>query len=221
MLEIVERHGALADADRLRQPDARGFVAHVRAIGKIIGAEGACIKLVEKGGLVRGAAGCVELGLIGMVKGLQPSSDLLERLFPFNDLEAVGLAVVTHRMRQPAGVLQFVIGPGPEFGDGVLGEEARAGTLDGRLPGHRLRAILAELEGGSVLRVGPGTAGAIEPGGLVHLQEGPRAAAGSHLVADGARYRTKSALTSCRSCIGLHALGRIVRHLGLRYRLDR
>ncbi|MNV26249.1 hypothetical protein D3C71_1173660 [compost metagenome] len=37
-VEIIERHRALADADGFRQADAGGLVAHVRAVGKVVGA---------------------------------------------------------------------------------------------------------------------------------------------------------------------------------------
>src|SRR3546814_9481885 len=39
LFEIVEDHRALADADRMRQPAARRFVAHVRTVGKIVRSE--------------------------------------------------------------------------------------------------------------------------------------------------------------------------------------
>ena len=52
MVEILQRHRALADADRLRQADAGRLVAHVRAVGEVVGAEFAHEELVEERRLV-------------------------------------------------------------------------------------------------------------------------------------------------------------------------
>jgi hypothetical protein len=41
MVEVLKCDRALADADRLRESDTGGFMTHVRAVGKIIGAVGA------------------------------------------------------------------------------------------------------------------------------------------------------------------------------------
>ena len=64
MLEVVERDRALADADRLREPDAARLVAHVRAVGEVVGAEAPHEELVEEGRLVAGAARGVEDRLV-------------------------------------------------------------------------------------------------------------------------------------------------------------
>jgi hypothetical protein len=40
-IEVFEQHGALSDPDAHRQPDACRLMAHVRAIGEIVGAEAA------------------------------------------------------------------------------------------------------------------------------------------------------------------------------------
>jgi hypothetical protein len=59
LLEILQHHGALADADGGRQAAAGGFVAHVGAIGKIVGPKFAHEDRIKERRLVRGAAGGV------------------------------------------------------------------------------------------------------------------------------------------------------------------
>ena len=103
-----------------------------------------------------------------MVERAQPARDRLQRLVPRHRHEPVVCRVVAHRMGQAAGVLQRVVGPAPQLGDGVRGEEVGAGAIDRRLPGHRLGAVLAELERGGVLRIGPGAARAVEAVRLIH-----------------------------------------------------
>src|SRR3546814_3719587 len=56
-LEVVQRYRALADADLRRHPRAGWLVAHVRAVGEVVGAELAHEQLVEERGLVAGAPG--------------------------------------------------------------------------------------------------------------------------------------------------------------------
>src|SRR3546814_7867163 len=70
MFEIVEDHRALADPDRMRQPAARRFVAHVRTVGKIVRTELAHEDRIEERRLVRGAPRGVEFGF---VRTLQPA----------------------------------------------------------------------------------------------------------------------------------------------------
>ena len=68
VVEILEQHRALADADAFRQADAGRLVAHVRAIGKVVRAEAAHEQLIQERRLVGGAAGGVEFGLVRIVQ---------------------------------------------------------------------------------------------------------------------------------------------------------
>ncbi len=54
----------------------------------------------------------------------------------------------------------------------MAGEDLRRGALFRRLPGYGLGAVLAELEGRGVFRVGPGATRTIEAVGLVFAQQG-------------------------------------------------
>ncbi|MCY1458346.1 hypothetical protein D9M71_757200 [compost metagenome] len=82
--EIVEHHRALADAEGFRHGHAAGLVAHVRAVGEVVGAVGADEQLVEERRLVAGPAGGIELGLIGTFQLVQVLGDQGEGVVPAN-----------------------------------------------------------------------------------------------------------------------------------------
>ncbi|GAA3068675.1 hypothetical protein GCM10020000_61400 [Streptomyces olivoverticillatus] len=65
LVEVLQQDAALADADGLGECGAGGLVAHVGAVGEVVGAEFAGEELVEEGCFVAGAAGGVEDGLVG------------------------------------------------------------------------------------------------------------------------------------------------------------
>ncbi len=60
VVDVLQRHGSLADADGGIQGRSRGFVAHVGAVRQVVRAQGPGEQLVHKRRLVRGAAGRVE-----------------------------------------------------------------------------------------------------------------------------------------------------------------
>jgi hypothetical protein len=62
--EVFERDGALTDADGLGQAAARRLVAHVRAVGQVVGAELTHEELIQEGRLVRRAPRRVEGRLV-------------------------------------------------------------------------------------------------------------------------------------------------------------
>ncbi len=62
--DVLQGDRALADADRLGQRGAAGLVAHVRAVGQVVGAEPAGEQLVDERGLVAGPAAGVEDGAV-------------------------------------------------------------------------------------------------------------------------------------------------------------
>ena len=65
LVDIVERDGALADADRLAERHAARLVAHVRAVRKVVRPEGAREQLVQERCLVTRATRRVEHGTVG------------------------------------------------------------------------------------------------------------------------------------------------------------
>src|SRR6516164_1092593 len=117
--EIVQQDGPLADADALGQADAGRLVTHVRAVGKIVGAEAARKKLVHKRPLVRGASGGVELGLIGVVEGVELVANHGERLIPTDRHVMVGPGIVAHRLGQTSLLLQPIVAFQLQFADSV------------------------------------------------------------------------------------------------------
>ena len=177
--EIVEDDGADARADDLLQRDRRRLVAHVGAVGQIVVAVEAREQRVEVGGLEAGAAGGIEDDGF-RIERLQLRADRGEGFVPLAGHVAVGRAVVAHRMGQAALLLEIVVVPVAQLGDGMLGEEVRRAAPRGQLPQRRLGAVLAELEGVIVGRLGPGAGDAHEALRLVLATQRVKAAGESH-----------------------------------------
>lgn len=95
-----------------------------------------------------------------------------ERRIPGHDLIVVARRIVAQRLRQPSLIFQPMIGSLPQAEDAVARKERRIDPLDGRLPCHGLRVVLAEFEGRGLLEVGPCAARAIESVGLIVLEQG-------------------------------------------------
>src|SRR5690606_14838448 len=94
---------------------------------------------------------------------------------------AVAGGVVAHRRGQAALVLQPVVAVARQLRHGMAREELRVGAAPGGLGGHRLGAVLAELEGRGVVAVRPRAAGAVEAVWLVHRKQGARTLHGNAL----------------------------------------
>ncbi len=109
VIEILQRHRALADADGFGQGHAAGLVAHVRAVGKIVGAEAATEQLVEIGRFVAGPTGRVEGCLVRAVQAVQVMGDQRKGIVPADRQVAVAGDVVTDRFAQAALVFEPVI----------------------------------------------------------------------------------------------------------------
>ncbi|MCO5588369.1 hypothetical protein L7F22_042324 [Adiantum nelumboides] len=180
--QVGQRHAGLADPDRLLQGDRGRLVAHVRAVGQVVRAEGPGEELVDERGLVGRPAGGVEGGLAGVVQGVQLVADQPERRVPADRLVVGPARSPDHGMGDPALLAQPVLRALVELGDAVAGEELRGRAVAGRLLGDRLRAVLTELGHRAVPGVGvrPGAAGAVEALGLVQLQQRARGAGRSH-----------------------------------------
>lgn len=71
LFEILQQHGAFADADRLAHGDAARLVAHVGAVGKIVGAVDTHEQLVEEGGFVARPARRIEFRPVGAIDPLR------------------------------------------------------------------------------------------------------------------------------------------------------
>ncbi len=183
-VDVVEADRALADADRLGERHRGGLVAHVRAVGEVVGAVGTRQQLVGERGLVGGLARGVEDGLVGRGERGEVTADEVERLVPGDRLVVRGPVAQHHRLGDPALLAQPVLGSPGQVLEGVPREEGAVEVALRRLLGHGLGAVLAELRGVPVLRVGirPCAALAVEPVGLVELQQGPRGSGDPHLL---------------------------------------
>jgi len=171
-VEIVERDGSFADADGSRHGGATGFVAHVGAVGEVVGAVMANHQLVEEGGFVAGAPGGVEDGFVRIVERVEFGGDELEGILPTDGLVMGGAWGFDDRLSEATLLLVPSVGLIEQCGNGVLGEELSCDRALGRFGGDGLGAILAKLCDGAVLvRVGPGTTGAVETLFLVELEE--------------------------------------------------
>src|SRR5882762_10517346 len=106
MIEILQGDRSLTNTDRLRQPDARRLVTHVRAVGKVVGSILASKQLIEKSRLIGCPAGGVEFRHIGVRQLTECGADLRERLVPRNRQIPVCDLVVDHRMRQTPLILE-------------------------------------------------------------------------------------------------------------------
>ncbi|MNF71693.1 hypothetical protein D3C84_536490 [compost metagenome] len=146
-------------------------MAHVRAVGEVVGAEGADEQLVEVGRLVAGPAGGIELGLVRAFQAAQVAGDLGEGLFPADRYIVVGLAVVAHGLGQAALVFEPVVALLTQLADAVAGEEGGIHPALGGFPVDRLGAVLAELDAAVLGGVAPGAAGAVEAAVLVGLEQ--------------------------------------------------
>ena len=182
-LEVGNGHRPLADADGRTERGARRFVAHVRAVGEVVGPEAACEQLVDEGGLVAGPPGGVEDGLVrGGHRGELVGDDAVGVVPAHRAVVGVAGGEI-HRMRQPALLREPVAAAGGEILDAVGGEELGGHRALGGLLGDGLRAVLAELGVFAVTGgLRPGAAGTVESVALVEFDERLRGPHRAHLL---------------------------------------
>ena len=157
-------------------------MAHVRAVGKVVRADAAREKLVQKRRLVRSPARGVEDRSV-RVGGPNMLADDVEGLGP-RDRRIVGVTVADdHRMGDPARLAEPVLGLLLEFGDGMLFPPAGGGHAGGVLLSESLGTVLAEFDLLPVPgdRFRPGAAGAVDSARLVDAEHRAHGAAGSAL----------------------------------------
>lgn len=170
LVEVIQHHSAFADTDRLDQRHPARLVAHVGAIGEVVGAKQAAKQLIKIRSLVAGTARGVELHLVRAIQPLEGVGNQDEGVVPAYRLVVIGRRVVAHRLGQPPLILEPVVALGGQLAHRVGGEELGPHRLAGGFPGHRLGAVFTELEG-AVVVVPPGTARAVEAVGLVYPQQ--------------------------------------------------
>ena len=182
--DVDQADVALADAQRLVEGEAAGLVAHVRAVGQVVGAQAAREQLVDERRLVARPAARVERGAVRVGKRAQLLGDEIERVVPADRPVMRAARSQVHGLGQPALRLEPVVGLPAKLLDRVGGEEAGVDALAGGLPRDRLGAVLAELGRLAMVRIGPGAARAVEAVDLVRLQQGLQAALRAHLMCD-------------------------------------
>ncbi|MNU77796.1 hypothetical protein D3C71_673790 [compost metagenome] len=196
-VEVLQHHSALAHPDRLDKADAARLVAHVGAVREVVGAIETAEQLIEVGCLIASAPRGIELHLVRARQALELVRDEGKGLVPAYRLVVIAGRVVAQRLRQTALIFEPVVALAGEAAHRMLGKERGPHRLAGRLPGHRLGAVLAELEG-PLLVVTPGTARAIEAIGLVDPQQVLDVLAGllaaQHLLEGGLQRRKSTGL---------------------------
>ena len=210
--EILQQDGADRRADALGQGHGGRLVAHVGAVGQVVGPDEPRQKLVHVGGLEGGPAGGVEDDAVWR-EGFQPRADVREGLFPGDGPVDVGRRVVAHRMGQPPLVLEVVVGPGEQVGNLVRREELGRRALRGQVPEGRLPAVLAELRRMGLGRLRPGAARAHVSAGLVVAPDEFRSDAESMLPPGMLGQRRHGAPAPGRLFVGFMA--NALRHKGV------
>ena len=100
--KVLDFDRRLADADRFLQPEAARFVAHVRAIRQVVGAELSREQAVHERGFVAGAARRIERGFVRGDERIQLTRDDVERVLPRDGPVVIRTTRPKHRMRDAA-----------------------------------------------------------------------------------------------------------------------
>ena len=193
VVDVVERDAALADADRLGQRQPRRLVAHVRAVGQVVGAERAGEQLVEERGLVGRAARGVEDRLVrGWPGPRRRRGDQRERVVPGDRL-----VVVRPRPRRTIGSVSRPCWPS-QWSERAASSPIECSAKNSasiRRSVASSATALAPFSQNSACdalpgrRLGPRAARAVEAVDLVDPQQGQRAPAHAHLVQPGGEPR--------------------------------
>ncbi len=147
LLEVVERGGPDRDADAFRERHRGALVAHVGAVGQVVGAVHPRQQLEHVAGLEAGPPAGVEHRRIrGGGLGAQLAPDLGESLLPRDRQVSIRSRVPPEGMGQAARGFQVMVGPGVQLGQGVLFEEGLVRPVPGDLPRGGLDPVLADLE---------------------------------------------------------------------------
>src|SRR3546814_19767227 len=80
--EIIQCDRALPDTDGPRQANTRSLMAHVGAVGEIVGAVRPNHQLIQEGRFVGGSTGAIEFSLVRTIQSAQAIADAGEGLIP-------------------------------------------------------------------------------------------------------------------------------------------
>ena len=176
-------------------------MAHVGAVGEVVGTVRAGKQLPHERGFQRGAARGVEDHAVGR-QGAQLRADLAVGLLPFHSLVMTAGGVEAQRMGQAPVALQVVVAPVAQFADRVPSEEIRPGLLGRQLPGRGLGAVLAKLQRVGIAGLGPGAADTGKAIRLVLLEQGQRGLGEGLLAPENVHHRERRAPASGGVSVG-------------------
>src|SRR3546814_129789 len=111
--EIIQCDRALPDTDGLRQANTRSLMAHVGAVGEIVGAVRPNHQLIQEGRFVGGSTGAIEFSLVRTIQSAQAIADAGEGLIPREGHEAIRASVIAQGMCQASRILQRMVAPLP------------------------------------------------------------------------------------------------------------
>ena len=172
MEEVFQRHGPLADADDLVKGGAAGFVAHIRTVRQVVGAEFPDKKLVEISRFVGEFPGGIKRGFVRRGQTVEFFSGESERSSPADRFVAAGARLQNHRVGEPALLVQPEIGTAQQIGNAVLPGELRGNPCFGALVSNRLGPVLAEFRDFAVsIGTGPGAALAIKAIDFINFEQ--------------------------------------------------
>lgn len=173
VVDVVQAHAALADAERLLQCEAAGLMAHVAAVGQVVGAVGPGEELEEERGFVAQPTRGVEEGFVRGVQPGQLRGEQVERVVPADRFVVARTGPLDHGLGEPALLIEPVVGLPAQLRDRVPAEEVGGHPARGRLVVDVLGAVLAVLVHVPMARSGlrPSAARAVEALGLVDVQQ--------------------------------------------------
>lgn len=205
VFEIFKGHGAFAHTDTLRQCNAAGLVAHVRAVREVVGPVGAHKQLIQVRRFVARTTRGIELGHVRAGQVLQVLGDQRKRAVPTDGFVTVGFCVVSHRLGQTALIFKPVIALFQQRADAVACEETRIDAAFGGFPVDRLGTVLAELDHAAFRRVAPRAAWAVEAAVLIGLEHHAQVLQRVVTAQPGLRHADQCAPAARRTFVGLIA----------------
>ena len=183
-----------------------GFVAHVRTIGKIVGAVEPNHQLIQERSFIAGAPRGVKCCAVGIVQTLQGLADLLIGFFPGDRLIVTGTRAQAHRLTEsPLGV-EPVIALFRQLLHAVTGKERGIDPIFAGFISDGAGTIFTKLGNRPVFRIGPCTSRAIKSRPLIDLEQGRKPAADARPLDRVAHARGNRTQAGSRTDIGGRSL---------------
>lgn len=147
-------------------------MAHVGGIGQIVGAVESREELVEEGGFVAGAAGCIEDGFVGIVEVIQVTGDGVKCRGPGNGMIMCILPPLDHWSDKASLLSEPVIRLSAQLLQGISLEKFFRDDVGGGFMGDGFDPVFTKLgDGPCAIGIGPATPGAIKPLLLIDFEK--------------------------------------------------